>query len=355
VRPATRRLDELRSAAPRCARRSRGARGGFTLLEVLAVVLLTSIVIGAALSHYVNLSRATERASEHTRGVRKAAALLDRLTRDFEGVVLESKPPEVDPLSHPWVFCGEAHQSELGSDHLEFVTRSHRPRASAAHESDLATVAYALRPAEDAQSFELLRFSSPRLPEPGCNPGGLTADASGGARLLADGILSFGVSFVDEAGARQPTWDSSQLVESGELPAAVEIELALADDLPTAEGGLPPSYRRTVVLPVAPYDLAELLDPTSLLSGGTGEQAQEEEEGDEDDEEGSSSQACRETPCAGQPACSVINCQGKLGLLGESMDMLLRQTISANPEFCAWRFGIPRQVRPALIDNPACR
>jgi hypothetical protein len=323
---------------------------------VLAVVLLTSIVIGAALNHYVNLSRATERASEHTRGVRKAAALLDRLTRDFEGVVLESKPPEVDPNSHPWVFCGEAHRSELGSDHLEFVTRSHRPRASAAHESDLATVAYALRPAEDAESFELLRYSSPRLPEPGCNPAGLTADESGGARLLADGIASFSVSFVDEAGARQPTWNSSLLVESSELPAAVEIELALADDLPTEEGALPPSYRRTVVLPVAPYDLAELLDPTSLLSGGTGEPAQEDEEGeDEDDEEGSTSPACRESPCAGQPACAVINCQAKLGLFGDSMDQLLQQTISANPEFCKWRYGIPEQVRPALIDNPACR
>jgi hypothetical protein len=51
----------------------------------------------------------------------------------------------------------------------------------------------------------------------------------------------------------------------------------------------------------------------------------------------------------------VINCQAKLGRFGESMDMLLQQTISSNPEFCAWRFGIPDQIRPSLIDNPACR
>ena len=47
-----------------------GARqGGFTLLEVLAVVLLTSIVIGVALNHYVNLSRASQRARVSPGGV----------------------------------------------------------------------------------------------------------------------------------------------------------------------------------------------------------------------------------------------------------------------------------------------
>ena len=39
---------------------------GFTLIEVLAVVFLTSIVIGMALDFYVELSRNTARAAAFT-------------------------------------------------------------------------------------------------------------------------------------------------------------------------------------------------------------------------------------------------------------------------------------------------
>ena len=41
-------------------------RAGFTLIEVLAVVLLTGIVIGIALDFYLDLSRASNRAAEQT-------------------------------------------------------------------------------------------------------------------------------------------------------------------------------------------------------------------------------------------------------------------------------------------------
>ena len=332
-------------------------RAGFTLLEVLAVVLLTSIVVGVAMNHYVTLSRATERATEHTRGVRRAASLLDRVARDFESVVLFAKPDEVDPLDWPWIFFGEPRRSETGADRLKFVTRGHRPRRSAAHESDLATVVYTLRESEDEETLELMRWSSPQLPEPGSDLLRLPGDEADGARLLADGLLDFGVTFLDEAGESVDSWDSTQLLESGELPRAVQIQVAFADDLPGAadEFAFDPvvrSYARTVLLRVEPLDLGELLDPSSIANGGTGEEEGSEED-DEEDEEGS--RQCRASPCAGQRACSVIGCQGKLGQFGESVDLLLQNAIDTNPEFCEWRFAIPDQLRPQLIPNPECR
>lgn len=236
---------------------------GFTLIEVLAVVLLTGLVLGIALDFYVDLSRASNRAADHTRGVRRATAILDRMARDFESAVLVRKPDDVDPLAHPWVFVAESEHSSTGADHIKFVTRNLRSRSTASHESDLAVVSYTVRRIDDDQ-LELLRWSSPQLPE------GLDRDfpydSEDGSALLADGIAAFGVTLIDEAGGRSDRWDSSQLVESSELPIAVEIEVAMATD----DGSEPVPYRRRVLLPVRPLDLVALLDPEAAAGGGGG-------------------------------------------------------------------------------------
>ena len=250
-------------------------RAGFTLIEVLAVVLLTGLVLGIALDFYVDLSRASNRAADHTRGGRRATAILDRMARDFESAVLVRKPDAVDPLAHPWVFLAESEYSSTGADHIKFMTRNHRPRSTAAHESDLAVVSYTVRRADDDQ-LELLRWSSPQLPE------GLDRDfpydSEDGPALLADGIAAFGVTLIDEAGGRSDRWDSSQLVESSELPIAVEIEVAMATD----DGSEPVPYRRYVLLPVRPLDLVALLDPQGTAGGGG---ADDEEAGDDADQD----------------------------------------------------------------------
>lgn len=322
-------------------------RCGFTLLEMLAVVLLTSLVIGVALSHYINLGRATERASRHSEGARRAVALLDRVSRDFESAILMIKPAEVDPNDYPWIFSGEQRYSELGADQLKFVTLSHHPRSSLAHESDLVTVVYCLRADEDGQTYRLLRWSSPQLPGTGSELRRMPCEKGDGARLLTDGLSDFGVVFFDDTGSEAHSWDSSQLTESSSLPSAVKIEVAFAGDLPaeTEEGDLPQVYARTVPIRVKPLDPEELNDPNSPVNGGSGEEG-----GDEDD-----ASACQDTPCAGQNACAVIGCASKIGQFGASADAILRGAMSRNLEFCAWRGQVGGQLRGMLIDNAACR
>jgi prepilin-type N-terminal cleavage/methylation domain-containing protein len=330
----------------------RTRRAGFSLIEVLAVVLLTSIVIGVALDHYVNLSRASQRATEHTRGIRRATAVLDRIARDFESTVLVAKEPEMDPLDHPWIFLGESRRSDAGADHLKFVTRGHQPRRTAAHESDLEIVAYSLRQAEEGD-FELMRWSSPRLPESLDRE--IPSDESQGAVLLAGDVASFGVQFIDELGGQTSSWDSSQLSESSELPLAVEIELALLDPEgdPDAE---PQPYSRRVVLPVRPLDMQELLDPNSLVSGGTGSGADEEGKEGEDGEEsatGAGHKRCAEGPCGSMTFCQAVSCEAKIGLYGPSIDLMLEDGMERARWFCEWRENHPQLHY--LIDNPACR
>jgi hypothetical protein len=71
------------------------------------------------------------------------------------------------------------------------------------------------------------------------------------------------------------SWDSSQLVESSELPVAVEIEVALVPHGEAADGDElakePVLYARRVLLPMRPLDLAALLDP-GQGGGGAGDE-----------------------------------------------------------------------------------
>ena len=316
----------------------RHRRAAFTLLEVLAVVLLTAIVLGVALSFYVDLSRASARAADGTRQLRRATAVLDRVARDFERVVLVTKPAETDPLDHPWIFFGEARRGGTGADHLKFVTRGHAPRSSASRESDLEVVGYSVRDAEDGASIELLRFSSPQLPD------GLDRevpdDEEEGAALLADGLAGFGVTFLDELGEELSAWDSSSLVQSSQLPAAVVIEVALADpDDPEAE---PATFRRRVLLPLRPLDLEELLDPKSAVGGGAEEEGEEQADGE-------ASAECTGGPCGGLTVCQAVDCSSDVG---PSVGRLFE--VIGGLAFCDVRQQIPRSVEH-LIVNPACR
>ncbi len=266
------------TAIQRVTRRRHGARAatGFTLIEVLAVILLMGLVLGVALDFYVDLSNASTRASEGTRGIRRATAILDRVAADLERSVLVRKPAETDPLAHPWIFLGEARGSEVGADRVKFVARRAASRRDTGPVSDFEMVSYVLYPSEDGDRFELHRWSSPSLPE------GLDREFPSmedpASLLLAEDIVEFGLQFVDQSGEIKSSWDSSQLLESGELPSAVEIRVALAppQHSPDAE---PVVYQRLVLLPLPPIDLEELLDPATYASGG-GAAGEEGEDGD---------------------------------------------------------------------------
>jgi prepilin-type N-terminal cleavage/methylation domain-containing protein len=255
--------------------RPRRRRAGFTLIEVLAVLFLTALVVGVALDFFIDLSNQSAWASESTRDLRRATSLVDRIARDLERTLLVRKAEEEDPLAHPWIFLAEPRRSENGADHLKFVMRSEPARTKDGPTSDLATVAYSLEPRADGTGYALLRWSSPELPERLDREFPRPDDPA--SLVLADGVAYFALRFLGEAGEWTDRWDSSQLVESGELPLAVEIEVAL---LPMAEprnGALPAEpvlYSRQVLLPVRPLDLEALLDPAR----GTGAGDQEAEE-----------------------------------------------------------------------------
>ena len=242
----------------------RGA--GFTLIEVLAVVLLTGIVVGVALDFYLDLSRAANRAADVTRGARRAAAVLGRIQQDLESTVYLHKPEALDPLLHPWIFLAESRASDLGADRVKFVTRSHDPRRSAVPESDLAVVSYSLRRGPEG-GLELWRSEVPGLPE------GLDrefpTEGSPGDALLAEDVAAFGMTFFSDNLTPQTSWDSSTLVNGNEIPLLVNIQLAMTEpgsELPIEELQL---WKRRVRLEVRPFDL-EAMFKEGAEDGGQG-------------------------------------------------------------------------------------
>jgi hypothetical protein len=243
------------------------------------------VVFLVALNFYTDLSNASVRASNHTREIRRATAILDRVARDFEGAFLIVKPPEVDPIAHPWLFVAEGQLASEGADHVKFVTRNHDPSRTEAPESDLAMVAYLVDRDADGQ-LALYRWSLPHLPE--------SLDRSFPAiddertYLLAEDIGSFALHFIDETGAVADAWDSTTLVQSSTLPYAVEIEVSMArEEVPFDPDAIEQDeaqvYRRKVVIQVRPLDLAALLTPGG---GGTGEGG-EDQDGEDDGDVGS--------------------------------------------------------------------
>jgi prepilin-type N-terminal cleavage/methylation domain-containing protein len=257
---------------------SRRARG-FTLLEIMAVVLLLGLVFLVMGGVFSQIAATTTDAIP-TETTRRGLLLVDRIARDLEGATLVKKPEELDPLAHPWLFLAESRLGRGGADRLKFDTRS--ARSTAEHAGDVSVVAYWLEPG-DGDDLRLLRWSSPALPE------SLELDfpsrAEEGVQVVANGLTRFGVRLTDEDGAVFSAWNSSALERSGQLPIAAEITLALRDEV-AQEGER--AFTRRVVLPLRPLDLEQAL---------SGEDAGDEDDEDEDGEEGGATTAAE---CAAQ-------------------------------------------------------
>ena len=112
-------------------------RSGFTLIEMMVVVVFTAITLVVAVDFFMDLTRASQAAMESTRTGRRATGILDRVSRDLQSAVLVVKPEEVDPLEHDWLFLAEEGSDGLGAERLLFVSRGRISRASDVHESDL--------------------------------------------------------------------------------------------------------------------------------------------------------------------------------------------------------------------------
>jgi hypothetical protein len=269
---------------------------------MLAVIFLMSLVLFVAIDFYLDLSRAGQVATDETRATRRAVVLLDRVAHDLEGATLLVKPEDVDPLAHPWIFLADARDPSGGADRVKFVRRGHQPRTSDAVESDLEMVAWVAEEGEYGD-VEVRRWSVSQLPE-SLDRRFPNADESD---LVSGGLASFGIRFADEEGNWTGRWDSSTLVESGQLPVAADIEVSFLTDV---EGEIEGPYTRRVVIPVRPIDLAAQI--AEAAGQEQTEEPLEDEDGDGDiDEDDAAIREERQAEAdgeGGEDAVTVADC-----------------------------------------------
>lgn len=245
-------------------------RGGFTLLEMMAVVMLTATVLIFAVNIYLQMARSSTAAADATRVERRTVLLLDRLARDLEGATLLVRPDDVDPLGWPWLFLADSELGGDGADRLKLDARDFLAPASPDGAGDLAVVAWWLAPRDDG-AYVLLRWSAPTLPE-GLDRSFPRRDDPR-VQVVADDVAFFSVRLVDEEGAWHEAWDSSTLAYANQLPRGAEIALALLP--PDAEAPPEQAVARTrrVRIPVPALDLQALAEAGA-----------DEAEGEEDEE-----------------------------------------------------------------------
>lgn len=267
-------------------------RAAFTLIEVLAAVFLTSLVMSVAISFFVNLSDSTDAAAQKTRQARQALAVLDRVARDLEGAYLLSNSSTLNAPSQPWSFVAESEVGDSASDRVRFVSRSYRPRNRLDHGSDLAVISYVLDSADDAAGFDLLRSVSPGLPSNAVEE--FESDADESFMVVAERIQHFGLYFMSGDFEWHETWDSTQVEQSSALPRAAKIEIAYlptqasgADDFDPIdlEEGEMQIYTRQVRLPMQAIDLAAILAKASAEDDGREEEDEDELDDGEDFED----------------------------------------------------------------------
>jgi prepilin-type N-terminal cleavage/methylation domain-containing protein len=278
-------------SAPR--RGKRGSAAGFTLIEVLAAVFLTAVVMSVAIAMFVNLSDSTDAAAAKARQGRLALAVIDRIARDLEGAYLLATPAGVDPLNHPWVFMAESHEGGSGSDRVRFITRNHRPRNPYDHGSDLAVVTYMLHESENGRGFDLLRAVQPGLAVDGTSEFPSADDEL--FMVMAENVEHLALRFMSEDFEWHEDWHSGQLEQSGTLPRAAEIELAYLAELPEGaedasdlgdfgedlDEAERPSYTGRVILAMQPIDLAAML--TAVEQDGADADTGDDQDGDGDE------------------------------------------------------------------------
>ncbi len=212
-------------------RGSRQARG-FTLIEVLVAVAISSLVLAVAYGSFFQVIKSKEFAEESLELYSEARVALGMISRDLAMAFLRgSVYPGSQGIQPPYF---EGSESGSGEKTLRMVTFTYGPVAGGAG-VDQTEVEYATRLDRESGLFVLVRRENPFMDE-----------ESGWIEYpLSERVVAFDLSYLPSAGAGElvTEWDSAV---AGALPAAVVVKLVLrsprGDDVP---------FSTTVALPAA--------------------------------------------------------------------------------------------------------
>lgn len=207
-------------------------RNGFTLIEVLVTLLVTSIMLSAIYTSFVGTVAAKQYSEQVKEAGRTGQAILCLMRRDFEGALLFA-PGE------PAMIGKSTATGSAGADAVDFVTTSDSRRAVDGKGSDYNEVGYVAYAGEDQNGLlSLYRREDFFLDESPFEGGVL--------ELLDDSVKGLTFEYLSESG-----WVSEWQGEG--LPEAVRITLVLRKKTGQVKDGEPAmrdyNYSTIAVLP----------------------------------------------------------------------------------------------------------
>ena len=229
------------------------SRSGFTLLEILVAIAMTSVIMLVAVQIFRQITQAQDHARPDRSRDQAALVFLDRIERELIGTTLRIKPDEIDRLSFPWLFVAEDRVfGSNDSDALRFVTQT-PARAPGQRDGGLRVVHYALAEApENGERLDLYRFEE-RLP-PNMQKEIRVDD---GSPVLED-VYAFRLRFAADAGWLD-SWDSTAIALLDRLPDSVEVAIQLYEEDELGDWAPGPEQTRLIELPLSPFGPPELV------------------------------------------------------------------------------------------------
>lgn len=219
-----------------CSRsRIRGANKGFSLVELLIGITVSTLIIGAVYAAYLGASRAWERSRIGESHYQSARVALDQIQRYVMAAV---KPDEKAGV----IFEGEAASIEgndnFHADRLFLTSTGGKISGTRKENIDLAQVEFSLDAEKPEQGLVMHKRTVP-----------INEDYK---RAETDPLASEAVSF--QARYFDGTEWADEWLEKQSLPVAVEVSLTFLD----REKTLPPvKFTQLITLPVASGEIAE--------------------------------------------------------------------------------------------------
>lgn len=202
-------------------KRASNPRSGFTLVEVILSLLLTSLILAALYGCYAAGIRAWRAGMVRADLSQNARVVLDTMTRDLEAAFLS-------PNGFGTRFVGRnIVDEELGRDldELTFIAINNDPYLGVNGQSDLQEIQYYIDTDPETPALWLVRRADPT---PDNDP-----FTGGRSSLLGVRVISLDFRYLGGRDNWAYEWDSDS-----RIPRAVRITLTVEPDLRHAGGGV---------------------------------------------------------------------------------------------------------------------
>ena len=218
--------------------------GGFTLLELLVAIFITTLVVSLVTGSFFQIINAKEKVESELEKLHEARVIFTRISKDLANVYPRGAVSS-DNKDYPYIYFMGTKEGDNSRLQLSSFTRD---IVSYERESDQSEVTYFLEILdedtfdEEEPVYALVRRENPWF-----------GNESGGTQYaISEKVSSFKINYLNKKPTDDPLieekdideWDAKAL--GGRYPKAVEIELVLIDD-----EGQKDEYSSIILLPIA--------------------------------------------------------------------------------------------------------